>query len=142
MPSEWHMEALKVQAVAARSYALASRKDSGNFDVFADTRSQVYGGILSENSRTTAAVNATKGQIVLFQGKVAWTFFSASSGGRTASIQDVWPDAEPLPYLVSVDDPHDTISPYHDWGPDRLHGVGARGRSWETASPRTSRPFV
>ncbi len=117
MPAEWHMEALKVQAVAARSYALVSRQTGGNFDVFADTRSQVYGGILSENQRTTTAVNATKGQIVLFNGKVAWTFYSASSGGRTASIQDVWPDAEALPYLVSVDDPHDTISPYHDWGP-------------------------
>jgi SpoIID/LytB domain protein len=106
-----------VQAVAARSYALASRKTGGSFDVFADTRSQVYGGILSEDPRTTEAVNATKGQIVLFDGKVAWTFFSSSSGGKTASIQDVWPDSDPLPYLVSVDDPYDTISPYHDWGP-------------------------
>jgi stage II sporulation protein D len=117
MPSGWHPEALKVQAVAARSYALASRNTTGNFDVFADTRSQVYGGVLAEDRRTTAAVNATKGEVVLFDGKVAWTFFSASSGGRTASIEDVWPDAEPRPYLVSVDDPHDTISPYHDWGP-------------------------
>jgi stage II sporulation protein D len=117
MPPGWHREALKVQAVAARSYALASRNTTGNFDVFADTRSQVYGGVLSEDPRATAAVNATKGEIVLFDGKVAWTFFSASSGGRTASIEDVWPDAQPRPYLVSVDDPYDTISPYHDWGP-------------------------
>jgi stage II sporulation protein D len=117
MPSGWHPEALKVQAVAARSYALASRKTAGNFDVFADTRSQVYGGVLSEDRRTTAAVNATKGEVVLFDGKVAWTFFSASSGGRTASVEDVWPDGEPRPYLVSVDDPYDSISPYHDWGP-------------------------
>jgi stage II sporulation protein D len=115
MPADWHPEALKVQAVAARSYALVSRKTGGAFDVYADTRSQVYGGIAVEHERTTAAVNATKGQVVLFDGKVAWTFFSSSSGGRTASIEDVWPDSEPLPYLVSVDDPHDTISPHHDW---------------------------
>jgi SpoIID/LytB domain protein len=117
MPADWHVQALKVQAVAARSYGLASRKTGSSFDVYADTRSQVYGGISVEDPRTTAAVKATKGQVVLYNGKVAWTYFSASSGGRTAAIQDVWPDAQPVPYLVSVDDPYDTISPYHDWGP-------------------------
>jgi stage II sporulation protein D len=117
MPSGWHPEALKAQAVAARSYALVSRKTGASFDVFADTRSQVYGGIESEKQSTNAAVTATRGKVVLYGGKVAWTFFSSSSGGRTAAIEDVWPDSEPLPYLVSVDDPHDDISPYHDWGP-------------------------
>jgi stage II sporulation protein D len=117
MPSSWHPEALEVQAVAARSYALASKKTGGSFDVYADTRSQVYGGLQAESPSTNAAVDATRGQVVLYQGKVAWTFFSSSSGGKTAAIQDVWPDAEPLPYLVSVDDPYDTISPYHEWGP-------------------------
>jgi stage II sporulation protein D len=131
MPPDWHMEALKVQAIAARTYALVSRRDSGTFDVFADTRSQVYGGILSENPRTTEAVNATTGQVVLYDGKLAWTFYSASSGGRTASIQDVWPDAEPLPYLVSVDDPHDTISPYHDWGPINVTAAELRRKLGE-----------
>jgi stage II sporulation protein D len=117
MPADWHPEALKVQAVAARSYALASRETGGLFDVFSDTRSQVYGGIAAEQASTNAAVDATRLQVVLYEGKVAWTFFSASSGGRTAAIEDVWPDSEPLPYLVSVDDPYDTISPYHTWGP-------------------------
>ena len=59
---------------------------------------------------------ATARQIVLYQGKVATTFFYSSSGGQTAAIQDVW-DSPPVPYLVSVPDPYDTISPYHDWGP-------------------------
>ena len=117
MPPDWHPEALEVQAVAARSYALASRRPGRSFDVFADTRSQVYGGIAAEDPRTSAAVDATKGQVVLFEGKVAWTFFFASSGGKTAAAQDVWPDSEQLPYLVSVDDPYDDISPYHRWGP-------------------------
>ena len=117
MPSSWHPEALKTQAVAARTYALVSRKTDGSFDVFADTRSQVYGGIEVEKAKTNAAVNATRGKVVLYNGELAWTFYSASSGGRTAAIQQVWPDSEPFPYLVSVKDPHDDISPYHDWGP-------------------------
>jgi SpoIID/LytB domain protein len=54
---------------------------------------------------------------VLYQGKVATTYFYSSSGGRTAAIQDVWPNAKPVPYLVSVADPYDTISPHHNWGP-------------------------
>ena len=117
MPPSWHPEALKTQAVAARTYALVSRKTDGSFDVFADTRSQVYGGIQVEKPKTNAAVNATRGKVVLYNGELAWTFYSASSGGRTAAIQHVWPDSEPVPYLVSVKDPHDDISPYHDWGP-------------------------
>ena len=117
MQAEWHPEALEVQAVAARSYALASLQNGSYFDVYADTRSQVYGGVDAEDPRTSAAVNATKGQVLLYQGSVAWTFFFASSGGKTAAIADVWPGSESLPYLVSVEDPYDDISPYHRWGP-------------------------
>ncbi len=117
MEPDWEAQALRVQAVAARSYALASRRSSSYFDVYADTRSQVYGGIEAEDPRTNAAVDATKGTVVLFEGKVAWTFFSASSGGKTAAIEDAFSGAEPLPYLVSVDDPYDDSSPYHQWGP-------------------------
>jgi len=117
MPASWSPEALKAQAVASRSYALASRNSGGLFDVYSDTRSQVYGGILAEDPRTNAAVSATKRQVVLYNGKVATTFFSASSGGRTAAVQDAFPGSQPVPYLVSVDDPYDTISPYHNWGP-------------------------
>lgn len=117
MPSYWSPEALKAQAVAARSYALAHGKPTGDFDLFADTRSQVYGGIDAETPESVAAVDATGGQVLLYNGQVADTLFSSSSGGRTAALVDVWPTAKPVPYLVSVDDPFDTISPYHDWGP-------------------------
>ena len=48
------------------------------------------------------------------------TYFSSSSGGQTANVQDVWPSSTPMPYLVSVKDPYDTLSPYHDWGPLRF----------------------
>jgi stage II sporulation protein D len=117
MPSSWPADALEAQAVAARSYALANRKLSGTFDVYADTRSQVYGGVAAETPATNAAVAATAGEVVLSGGTVADTLFSSTSGGRTAAIEDVWPASEPVSYLVSVPDPYDSVSPYHNWGP-------------------------
>jgi stage II sporulation protein D len=117
MPKTWAPEALKAQAVAARSYALAHLHPANGFDLYPDTRDQVYLGIPHEAPTTTAAVNATAGQVVLYKGKVASTYFFSSSGGRTASVQDLNPASPPIPYLVSVPDPYDSISPYHNWGP-------------------------
>ena len=119
MPARWSPEALKVQAVAARSYALASRKPTGSYDLFDDTRSQVYGGVVAEDPRTNVAISDTAAEIRTYDGVVAWTFFHSTSGGRTAAVQDVWAGAAPKPYLVSVPDPYDSISPYHNWGPFR-----------------------
>jgi len=115
MPSTWAPEALKSQAVAARSYALATRQVGAPFDVYSDTRSQMYLGITSETPATNAAVSATKRQVLFYKGTVATTFFSSTSGGKTESSQ-AWTGTA-LPYLVSVPDPYDTLSPYHDWGP-------------------------
>jgi stage II sporulation protein D len=123
MPYFWSSDALKAQAIAARSYALATRQPDAPYDVFGDTRSQAYGGIAAEHGETTAAVDATKSTIVLYGGKVATTYFYSSSGGRTAAIQDEWKKAKPVPYLVSVPDPYDTLSPHHDWGPVTLTGA-------------------
>jgi stage II sporulation protein D len=117
MPKEWLPEALKAQAVAARTYALAVRKSGSWFDLYPDTRSQVYLGIAHEAPSTTAAVQATAGEVVLYEGSLATTYFFSSSGGRTASAPEVWPTSRPTPYLVSVADPYDTISPHHRWGP-------------------------
>ena len=117
MPPSWHPEALKAQAVAARSFALATRRGGDDFDLFADTRSQAYGGIDIERAATTTAVQATSGQALFFGGKVASTFYSSTSGGRTAAIEDVFLGANPVAYLPAVDDPADEISPYHRWGP-------------------------
>lgn len=120
MPFTWHPEALKAQAVVARSYALATRR-TGAFDLYPDTRSQVYLGIEHEKPSTNAAVDATAGEVVLYEGEVAKTFFFSTSGGRTASAEDVWGEA--VPYLVSVPDPYDTISPHHTWGPVAYTGA-------------------
>jgi stage II sporulation protein D len=115
MPSNWAPEALKAQAVAARSYALATRAVGAPFDVYADTRSQMYLGVGREAPSTTAAVNATKGRVLLYAGKVATAYFYSTSGGATESSAD-WTGTA-VPYLVSVTDPYDALSPYHDWGP-------------------------
>jgi stage II sporulation protein D len=117
MPFYWVPEALKAQAVAARTYALAVRKSGSDFDLYPDVRSQVYGGISSERASTTAAIQATAGEVVRYQGRIATTYFFSTSGGRTATVGDVWPSSGRIPYLVSVPDPYDSASPHHTWGP-------------------------
>jgi SpoIID/LytB domain protein len=119
MPTSWDLEALKAQAVAARTYAIKVRKPGIYFDVKSDPIAQAYEGVEEENPRTTEAVEATKGLIVLYDGEPAWTLYSSSSGGRTAALTDAFPGGQDLPYLVPVDDPFDGSlgNPNHDWGP-------------------------
>lgn len=116
-PHDWPAEALKAQAVVARSYALASAKAGSDFDVYSDTRSQVYMGISGEYPESTQAVKDTDGEVVYYNDEIARTYFFSTSGGRTSAIQDAWPKAKREPYLVSVSDPYDDTSPYHSWGP-------------------------
>jgi stage II sporulation protein D len=131
MPFTWAPEALKSQAVVARSYALATKR-AGAFDLYPDTRSQMYLGYDHEEPSSTAAVDATAGKVLLYAGQVAKTYFFSTSGGRTASAQDTW--GTPIPYLVSVPDPYDSISPYHTWGP--IAFTGARlGKALHAGSP-------
>jgi stage II sporulation protein D len=115
MPSNWATAALEAQAVAARSYALANLVKSGPFDLYGDSRSQVYGGVAVESAATNSAVDATSGMVVQYNGQVADTLFHSSSGGRTVSSLEATGVA--VPYLVSVSDPYDSLSPLHDWGP-------------------------
>ena len=82
---------------------------------------------------TTAAVKRRRARSRLYKGKVASTYFFSTSGGRTATFRTSTPGSPPVPYLVSVPDPYDSISPYHDWGPyrysvadDRPQAQGAR----------------
>jgi stage II sporulation protein D len=117
MPSLWNQQALRVQAVAARSYALAERKPDRLFDLFPDTRSQMYGGIRAETAATDEAVQATRGEALTWHGRIAIAFYSSTSGGCTAALPDGMPGAQRLPYLRSVSDPYDSLSPSHAWGP-------------------------
>jgi stage II sporulation protein D len=114
MPASWPAEALKAQAVVARSYALRSRRPGEPYDVFADTRSQVYRGVLSETTATNAAVQGTRAGVLSVGGAIAQTFFFSTSGGRTAANEEVF-GGTPISYLRSVEDPHDDLSPYHTW---------------------------
>ena len=111
----WPMEAVKAQAIAARSFAvfnLTAKKKYQGFDMLSDTSDQVYLGKVVEDSKGRKAVDDTRGIIVVAAGKVAQTLFMASSGGRTASSAEVW--GNNCTYLQSVID-YDEKSPYFHW---------------------------
>jgi len=114
MSPGWPAAALEAQAIASRTYALTSHAGEGRFDVYADSRSQVYRGRAGETPQSNLAVKATAGEIVTYAGRPAITYFFASSGGRTENVQDAFPGAAPEPWLRGVVDPFDT-GPLHSW---------------------------
>ena len=118
-PASWPLEALKAQAVAARSYAVTTSKNGAGFDQYADTRSQVYGGVAAEMASTTRAVRETAGEIVSHEGTPVTTYFFSTSGGRTEHLENSALGGEPVPWLKSVDDPYES-APRHRWGPIRM----------------------
>ena len=113
-PSSWEMDALRSQAVAARSYVLATGVGGDGYDAYDDTRSQVYGGKATEQASTNKAVRQTAGEVVLSGGKVAATYYFSTSGGQTEAIEHAWGSA-PQAHLKSEKDPYDDLSPYHRW---------------------------
>jgi stage II sporulation protein D len=115
VPASWPQDALRAQAVAARSYALASTVDGDGFDLYDDTRSQVYAGKSSELGSTNRAVNASAGEVVKDGERTAVTYFFSTSGGETENVEHGFPGAEPRSYLKGVRDPYDDASPYHRW---------------------------
>ncbi len=123
MPSSWPLEALKVQAVAARTYALATRKTTGLFDQYPDQRSQVYRGVTGESVRSDAAIRATDGRIVTYGGAPAVTYYFSTSGGHTENVEFSFVGSLSKPWLVGVSDPYDNRSPYHRW---RVNTTAAR----------------
>jgi SpoIID/LytB domain protein len=127
-PSSWPAEALKAQAVAARTYAVTTSKAGAGFDQYADTRSQVYGGIAAETASTNQAVTDTAGQVVTQNGAPVITYFFSTSGGRTENVENTSLGTEPKPWLKSVADPYDDVSPKHRWKPTKmpLASAGAR----------------
>src|SRR3954469_22190719 len=119
-PPSWPLEALKAQAVAARTYAVATMKPGATFDLYPDTRSQMYGGVAAEVASTNQAVAETRGEVVTYGGQPVITFFFSTSGGRTEDVENTPLGTEPKPWLKSVDDPYDDTSPRHRWGPIRM----------------------
>ena len=109
MPAGWAPEALKAQAVAARTYGVRSLAPARYYDICSTTACQVYGGASRETATTDAAARATSGQYLSYQGVPALAQFSSSSGGRTSVGSQ--------PYLLAGADPYDGWSgnPNHDW---------------------------
>jgi SpoIID/LytB domain protein len=114
MPAQWPAAALQAQAVAVRTYALTAHAGGAKFDVYSDTRSQVYRGPAAETASTNAAALATAGQIVTYNGQPAITYFFAASGGHTEAVQDAFPGAAAEPWLVGVTDSYEQ-GPGHSW---------------------------
>lgn len=112
--SSWPIEALKAQAVAARSYALykSIKESNGVYDVDTTVGTQVYKGLDSEYTTTHEAVNSTFGQVMTYDNEVILAAFHSSSGGYTENVEDIW--SSPLPYLRSVVD-YDHQSPVFEW---------------------------
>lgn len=128
-PPSWPIEELRAQAVASRSFALTGGVGGNGFDLYADTRSQVYKGLESEYARSDEAAESTRGQVVEYNGRIAETLFSACSGGHTEDIQDVF-GGPAIPYLQGVPDPYDYYCPLHTWtlrftGPEISTKLGA-----------------
>jgi len=142
--STWPIEALKAQAVAARSYALYKRKTESNgiYDVDTTISTQVYKGLDTEYTTTHQAVNGTLGQIMTYNNQVILAAFHSSSGGHTENVEDVW--TSPLPYLRAVVD-YDQKSPVFEWNKvfpvsqirDLIAGVG----SIKTIQPEETTPY-
>jgi len=114
VPSSWPLAALEAQAVASRTYALTAHAGGSKFDVYADTRSQVYRGVAAQTPQTDAAVAATAGQIVTYQSRPAITYFFASSGGRTENVEGAFTGSQPDPWLRGVLDQYERGGA-HSW---------------------------
>jgi stage II sporulation protein D len=131
MPTSWPLEALKAQAVAARTYVLYRRQNNGNaiYDVGDTTTWQVYSGLEKEASSTHTAVKATAGQVLTYNGRIIESVFHSSSGGHTENVEHVW--SSPRPYLRGVAD-FDQYAPVFQWREqfsaddlrNRITGVG------------------
>lgn len=114
-PASWPTHALRAQSVAARSYALTTKVSGSGYDLYDDTRSQVYGGKSSEHPATNKAVAKTAGEVIKLGGRVVTAYFYSSSGGRTERANFGFSGGTSRSYLKSVRDPWDKVSPYHSW---------------------------
>jgi stage II sporulation protein D len=106
MDASWPQEALKAQAIAARTYALYEREKQRNNPVYdlgkTPDRWQIYKGVISESPATYKAVDETLGQVLTYKNKIILSVFHACSGGHTENVEDVWGNT--LPYLRAVQD--------------------------------------
>ncbi len=110
MSNSFPLEALKAQAVCARSYVMGycSRYSTRSYDIRDTSSDQVYRGYASKNTRAIAAVDATAGQVLTYEGNIIEAYYSASNGGQTERTGNVWEND--LPYYTHADDPYDLLN--------------------------------
>jgi stage II sporulation protein D len=113
--SQWSMEAVKAQAVVARSYAVFQREARKNLPYHLESTvlDQVYGGCDLEDSRAVRGVRETAGEVLMYDGKVIQAFFHSSCGGHTEAAENVWSFG--MPYLRGVDCKYCLTSPSVEW---------------------------
>ncbi|WP_017850631.1 SpoIID/LytB domain-containing protein [Leptospira interrogans serovar Szwajizak] len=116
VPYSWPMEALKAQAICARTYAVREilNKKNALYDVEATTNSQVYGGIEKEHPFTTKAVQDTAGVMAVFEENPIQAFFHSNSGGKTETPENVW-GGKKIPYLPTVSSDFDRAGENFYW---------------------------
>lgn len=114
MPTTWHLEAVKAQSIAARSYAVANfwKNEKENYDLKDTTDDQVYLGVESETSSGNRACDETSGIVLKHNQKVISAFFHSTSGGATEAGENVW--GKEIPYVQPVVD-YDDNSPHFSW---------------------------
>lgn len=113
-----NFEALKAFAICVRTYALM-KLGNGNidFDLYSDTRDQVYGGADAEYPMSDSAVEATRGVILTYSGNPAIVYYHSTCGGHTENSVNVFTDRS-IPYLTGIPDgspPYCSISPRFSW---------------------------
>lgn len=114
----WPIEAQKAQAVAARSYALSlgAKHAAHHFDICDDVDCQDYSGRERAGANSDAAVDQTAGQVILYDGKIAQTYYYSSNGGASESVSNVWNSNQAnYPYLVGVLDPYEPAELKNSW---------------------------
>jgi len=109
MSNSWPLEALKAQAIAARTYAVSGKKSSGTFDLYDTEVSQVYKGYNPNYGNAIKAVNETKARVLKYGSSFVGTYYSSSNGGKTEASKNAW--GGNLPYSVVKDDPYDVRNP-------------------------------
>ena len=111
MSDSFPLEALKAQAVAARTYALRSQNPTQPYDLVDTTNDQVYRGYVPGNDRTERAIRETRGVCGFYRDQLAQCYYSASNGGQTELVETVWPTDEDFGYYAFGDDPYDVANP-------------------------------
>lgn len=111
MSDSFPLEALKAQAVCARTYALNKLDSSRDYDVVDTTNDQVFKGVNRNYVNAVRAVEETAGVVGTYNGKLATCYYSASNGGQTELVENVWSGRGDWSYYRMVDDPYDLENP-------------------------------